>query len=172
MALLSLARPIIIILRREMSFSCWIVNVVNNRFIPRWSKADISWICNICHEASCWKNGLHQAYEGVQAKTLGGEAGDGKGLIGTMYPSISSNALTETRIELPLARDIAWSACSCRSAGNVLSKLAMDQPDGATGAVDEKNSTEWDTGRGGKEAMMMDLSDLTVESSNANICGV
>ena len=75
-------------------------------------------------------------------------------------------------IELPVGRDIAWSACSCGSAGDVLSKLAMDQPDGATGEFDEKNSTEYEVGRDGKEAVMMDLSDLTVESWKTNIWGV
>jgi len=89
-----------------------------------------------------------------------------------MYPPISSNALTETMIELPLARDTAWFSCSCRSAGDALYKLAMDQPDDATGEFVEKNSTEYDVGSGGKEATMMDLSDLTVESLKTNIWGV
>lgn len=51
-------------------------------------------------------------------------------------------------------------------------KLVMDQPDGATGDADEKNSMEWDVVRDGKEAMMMDLRDLTVESRKTKICGV
>ena len=89
-----------------------------------------------------------------------------------MCPPISSNALTETMIELPIARDIGWSSCSCRSAGDVLFKLVMDQPDGNTGEFDEKNSMEYNVGRDFKEERMMDLSDLTVESSKANIWGV
>ena len=100
--------------------------------------------------------GLHQAYEGVQARTLSGEEGDGKGLIGTMHTPISSQALTETMIELPLGRGTAWSVCPCRSAGDVLSKLVMDQPESATGELEVKSSIECDAGRDGKEPVMMD----------------
>ena len=89
-----------------------------------------------------------------------------------MFPPPSSDTLTETMIELPARRGIRWFACSCRSAGDVLVKLVMDQPNGSTGERDEKNSIECDVGRDGKEFMMMDLRDLTVQSWRTNIWGV
>ena len=124
-----------------------------------------SWIVSKIQISS----GHHQAHEEVQAKSLGGEAGDGKGSIGTMDPPIPSGALTATMIELLLLKDIAFSEDASIIVSEVPSRLVTDQPTGPEGDMHEKNSIECVVGRAGRELMIMDLRDLTLQSPKTNI---
>ena len=68
------------------------------------------------------------AHEGVQARTLGGAAGDGKRSIGTMDPPTWSMTLTETTIDSPGKRGMVCLPPSSKSIGDNPSKPVTDQP--------------------------------------------
>ena len=114
------------------------------------------------------RTGLHQAHEGVQAKTLGGEAGDGKGSIGTMDPPTSSSTLIETMIDFRPG-SIGCPVCSPRITDDAPSKPVTDQPAGCVGALYEKKSIEYGVERAGKELTIMYLRALTLQSPTTNI---
>ena len=89
-----------------------------------------------------------------------------------MEPPTLSRALMEAMIELPLLKSTTCSACPSIRVGDALSKLVTDQPSGFVVGLYEKNSMEYVVRWGGKELMIIDLRDLTLQSWTMNIWGV
>ena len=86
-----------------------------------------------------------------------------------MDPPIPSGAFTATIIELWLIKGIRCSEDGSILAGDVPSRLMTDQPSGPKGDAHEKNSMECVVGRAGRESMIMDLRDLTLQLPKTNI---
>jgi len=129
--------------------------------LPRHSTASNN---NVLH------NDMFQIQEEFHIKTLGGQAGGGKGLTGTKSPDAGSTALTETTMACPFSIPTASSDCQSSNTGSP-GRLEMNQPI-CCPTVPAKNSIECLFGYAGMALRIILLANLTVHCRGMMSCGV